>query len=221
MQNKLKVVYVVPSLMMAGPENVLYDIISNLDREIYDVIIVTLKTPSEKRSRIKDFRNLGVSIIPLLFSNYQLELLTPFVAYKVREVLPAPQECVLHVHCYHPTLICSYLTEYRKIVTIHNISIEDFTLLVGNVLGKYMSYRFNKSLKKYDKCVAISDYMCNYYQPYCYDKLLKINNGVITKHFVSKECAKIANEKILLHKKYIVVVGRLSQRKNVCYMSLL
>lgn len=214
---KIDIVYIISSLIKAGPENVLYDIVSNLDKNKFHITIVTLKKPEDKRSRVQDFENLGIKIIPFVFNKYQLEFCTPIIARKIKKILPNPNNCILHAHCYHPTLICQYFKEYKKIVTIHNISIEDFTLLAGRLIGMYMSYRFNKSLSNFDKSVAISDYMINYYLENSTAHLIKINNGVSSKLQLTGQYKEMQIIKKSSNKKYIVIVGRLSKRKNVLY----
>lgn len=215
---KQTIFYIVSSLIKAGPENVLYDIISNLDFNKYDVIIYTLKKEEELRSNLDEFKKLNARIIQNNFSNYYLELFPNRIAKRIKDLHLDRKSCIIHAHCYHPVLIASYLTEYKTVATLHNISIEDFTMLRGRFIGKYMAYRFNRAIKSIDINVAISQYMLDYYKPFISKKIIRIPNGV---NFIPKETVeynKLCGIYKKNDKKIIIVSGRLSMRKNVHYI---
>lgn len=215
----MHIIYIIPSLIKAGPENVLYDIVSNLDLNKYEVTIITLKKTSGIRSRLADFNVLNIRIIECTFNNLQLELFPLYVARKIKKLLPPlTDNCIVHAHCYHPVLICSYFRNYKKIVTIHNISIEDFSMLKGKMLGRYMSFRFNHALKEFSRCVVISDSMYEYYKIYCSELPTKINNGVSDDKNLTSEYRALEQEKQMIKRKFILVSGRLSKRKNVHFI---
>lgn len=212
----INVVYIIPCLIKAGPENVLFDIISNIDRERFQITIVTLKPEPEERNNRSQFEASGVKIISFNTSLYEREIAPFLIAKKIEHEIEQLDNVIIHAHTYHPTLIASYLNKYPTITTIHNISIEDFVALKGKAFGSYMSYRYNHSLKHISRCVAISEYMMQYYNRYC-NHLSKILNGVNFKRSVSTE-NKLILEKESEGIKNIVVSGRLSQRKNVLYI---
>lgn len=213
----VNVVYIVPCLIKAGPENVLYDIISHLDFSRFHVTVITLKKELNERNIRPDFEKLGINIISLNTSFLEREFLPFLLAKSISRRISQFSNVIVHAHTYHPTIIASYLREFKTITTIHNISLEDFVSLKGPIFGRYMSYRYNNALGKISVSVAISEYMMDFYNPYCRE-LKKIVNGVSFHKCYTAECEALLNEKVNKNLKYIVVVGRLSRRKNVLYI---
>lgn len=212
-----KIVFLVQKLINAGPENVVLDICKCLDKTLYCPAVISLMDEDKERGIEDDFKRLKVEIVHIGAKFYQEELQTSSVAKKVREAYVRLNGDLLHVHCYHPSLISSYLRDIPIINTIHNISGEDFLIKKGWLMGNYMKWRFDKSLKKSDCIVAISDYMMEYYKTMC-RKIVKIPNGVSFQRVTNFDINAFRVKYTLLPSQRIVVVtGTVSQRKNTTY----
>lgn len=213
----INIVYIIPSLIKAGPGNVLYDIISHIDKSKFNVIIYTLKSESKERDNSSLFESLGIKIYKMNYPFLYRELGAKIIAKRIESQIAYLPNVVVHAHTYHPTLIAAKLKKFVTITTIHNISIEDYVALSGNVFGRYMSARYNHSLKRISACVGISNYMLDYYRRFS-NNLVKIVNGVNFSRNHTVYSDQLALEKQKLGVKYIVVTGRLSKRKNVLYI---
>lgn len=172
------ILYVVPSLSQCGPINVLYNLVSHLDRSRFCSVIVALSDNRfSSRSRQREFENLDVEVHNYEYSKWQCQLHTGFIAKRIDKEFD-DASIVMHAHGYYPTMILSHLYSRHTMTTIHNICDEDFRMSKGRWLGGYMSWRYKKALRKIKTCVTISDYMRMYYGK---DKNLNLHtvyNGV-------------------------------------------
>lgn len=213
----MNIVYLVYELINSGPENVLYDICANLDRQKFHPIIVTLRSEIGERSTEGKFKDLGIEIRHLSFSTIQLELRTKWVARTIEDSLNDVGDFVIHAHGHHPSLIASYF-KHPSMCTIHCISGEDYVIKKGKLLGGYMSWRFKNRLSKIQRPVAISDYMRDYYKNYAKDTIATIYNGVTVKPSLEERGA-IRRKLNLEESSYvIVVIGSVIPRKNTLYI---
>ena len=211
------IVYLINSLRKSGPVNVLMDIIANLDRSKYTPIIIKFKKDNISRSITHQFKELGVYIIELNLSFWELELQTYKVASKIDNILKDLNADLIHTHGYHPVLVSSYLkADLPKIETLHCMCGEDFCNSKGLLVGRYMTWRYTARLKHIDYLVAISQTLKNYYKQILPNKYIDLNyNG--SKFNYNKNVDKIQLRTTLglpLDKKIYVVVGALTQNKD-------
>lgn len=212
------IVFLVTQLINSGPENVVLNICKSIDRTNFNPIVFSLRGIPESNSIESDFIKLNIKIYHLGFSTLDLELNSRKAAARVEQEFLRVRGDILHVHCYHPNLIASHLKNVKTIATIHQISGEDFVMKKGGLLGRYMKWRFDRTLSGIDKIVVISDYMYDYYKSMC-NSIVKIPNGVL----LDKPCEdNIFNLKKSLDldnsRPVFLVTGALSERKNVVYL---
>lgn len=211
----IKICFLLTQVINSGPENVVLDICRHIDQSKYRPIIFSLRNSDEHRSIEQKFSDLGIEIVHFGFSTIDLELRTRKVAKIIKKEFMRLKCNILHVHCYHPQLVASYLNDLKTIVTIHNISGEDFVMKKGLIMGTYMRIRYNQSLRCIKVSVAISDYMLEYYDKIC-NNIVKISNGVSIKSnddFNKKEFKNLLNIKD--QSPIIIITGSVSARKNV------
>ncbi len=214
----MKIVFLVEQLINSGPENVVFNICSCLDRSNYQPVVFSLRRKSERNSIESKFDSLSIDIVHFNFSTIDLELKTKKVSKEIEKKYIEVGGDLLHVHCYHPQLIAQYLKKCRTMVTLHNISGEDFILKKGKVFGSYMKWRYDHALYYIDSVVAISDYMHRYYENMC-KNIHKVPNGVQYRKDKDFDChAFKCTLGINLNKKVILVTGTLSERKNVGFL---
>ena len=112
--NRIKITYLVSSLVNEGPVNVLYNIIKHIDFKKFDVSVITL-IPEKKNTRIDDFSNFPIfikQIAPIKNKN-------PFLLYLH---LKFPNKTL----CCNPGYICAvyaflYFFE-RKLININDLA---------------------------------------------------------------------------------------------------
>ena len=216
MQN---VVFLMNHLANKGPVNVVYDICKFMDRKRFNPIVVTLVPESKTISIENKFLDLNIEIRKLNSSYLKIELGAFFVAKQVAALISDLGNCIVHAHCYHPTIVASWLKKYKTVATLHNISIDDFTMKHGKIMGSFLSMRFRKSLKHIDRSVALTDAMLEYYKG-CSKNLIRIFNGVDYANDYASEEKNALYEKLNLDpvKKIIVVSGSMILRKNTDFL---
>ncbi|WP_134090022.1 glycosyltransferase family 4 protein [Olivibacter sp. XZL3] len=140
-----KLAFVVPSLANKGPILVVRDIISNLNRELFQEIVVfyfdeieePIEVPAQKR-RISFFGKES-------FSEFN----------------------VIHTHGLRPDL---YVRKNRRFIkcfclsTTHNIVKEEYSVSHNFLLASFVEKLWVYALKKHDSIVTLTHYMERYYK---------------------------------------------------------
>lgn len=216
------IVYLISSLRKSGPVNVLMDICRYLNRQEYNPVVVTLKQEDRSRSIKKEFEELGVTVISFDFSNFTLMFNLKFVGDQIKKRLGGDSHYIVHAHCYYASLLLKYFPQGKTVQTIHCIAKEDYVMRYGSILGRYMVRKFCKSLKYCSCPIVISQYMEEYYRPYC-NQMHLIYNGVDFKRGIQgeKEAEKprlYDKLKIPSGQKIILYSGYFSRRKNPLYI---
>lgn len=211
------IVFLVTQLINSGPENVVYNICNNLDRSVYLPIVFSLKSEDPLKSIENRFREIGVNIIHFDASTMELELLPRRFSKKIQKGLLDVNCDILHVHCYHPNIVGVFIRGIKKITTVHQISGEDFIMKKGVIIGSYMKFRFDNTLKHYDRIAVLSDYMKEYYKQ-CNGNIVKIPNGVT--NCITGTNIELFRNSISATRSIpvILVTGTLSDRKNVVFL---
>ena len=181
----MNIVYIINQLRRSGPVIVLYDIIRNLDRARFTPIIARLMEDDPDRTMTQAFIAMGVEVIPLQYSFYDLELKTAKVAHSLDQLLASRRVGIIHTHGYHPVLVASHMElKCPKIETLHCVCNENFVDSKGILLGTYMSQRYLNRLGKLQGCVAISDTVKRFYARKIKSiPIRRIYNGIDSKRF--------------------------------------
>lgn len=173
-----KIIYIVPSLITAGPVSVLYNIVKNLNRESFIPVIVYLSQHElTSRNNKEMFEALGVEIIGHSYSKWQLQLHTASIALSIQQHFDG-ENVIFHAHGYYPTLILSRMKKAKTMSTIHNICDQDFKFRKGPWMGAYMAHRFKKALKNIHMGIPICHFMQEYYAGAGSFSLRTVCNGV-------------------------------------------
>lgn len=219
----VKVAFFVNSLIKAGPVNVVYDIIINIDRNAFEPIVFVLRNYVEYRSLLDKFKEINVEVIFLDFSLLTMELHSHKCSRIVESILDEREIKIVHAHSYHAAIILSKCCpSIKKIVTFHNICVEDFSRQKGMLLGCYMSIRYLMNVKKFDKKVGISKIVTEFYKERVGSTEIEtIYNGIDCRQFhrVSREQYKSSRSEMGIYNETVyIIVGTLSKRKNVLYV---
>lgn len=213
------VAFLINQLRKSGPVNVLYNLVSNLDRTRYKPIVIKLMVDDFGKSVTANFENIGIEVVGFNFSFWNLELRTKDVADIIGNFLSERGAVILHSHGYHPLLISSYINlNIIKIDTQHCISIDSFRSSRGWLIGTYMHYRYLHRLKKISAAVSISKTVKDYYSNFDIKiPIYMIYNGLNMKQFELKTHNKQYWKRKLGFENVgvlIVVVGHLSKLKD-------
>ena len=211
----INIVYIIPCFRKAGPVNVVFDIVRNIDRDRFKVTVIALRKETGSLCSLDKFRRLNVCLVELPYNKIQILLFPKRIATEIKKILRPLKTVVIHSHCHRPNIICKYINEYPKLTTVHNISIEDYVNGAGVLVGKYLSWQYNRTLKYFDTTAVISEYMMEYYAKWA-KNLVKISNGVSVKArtTIDKRVFRQQNN-IVEGMKVLLIVGMLIPRKNV------
>lgn len=214
--NKIKILYIVSTLRKSGPTNQLFNLVKNIDKEVYEVKILTLSPDPENNQRA-DFNNLSVELDSLNLSRFTFQL-------KGSKLLND------YVHKYSPdiihttgvradTVVSKLSTQAHHFMTIRNFVYEDYIAKFGNFIGTYAA---KSSIKAMEKCKNVV--FCSYSLEKMYNGLLPktssvVQNGVNISKFrtpATFEDKKQLRMKLNLpiENKIFVVVGSLISRKD-------
>lgn len=179
------IIFIVNQLRKSGPIEILFDLITNLNRSLFIPIIIRMMKDDPDRSITSAFEEIGVEVFKLSYSFIDLELRTNKIANDLDRLLAKHQVDLIHTHGYHPVLIASKMkTVCPKIETMHCICSEDFISSKGWVLGKYMNWRYLRCLNNMNQGIAISDTGKLFYSNLINNfNVQRIYNGVNTKKF--------------------------------------
>jgi glycosyltransferase involved in cell wall biosynthesis len=151
----IKVVYVVPSLDNVGPTNQLYYLLYAVDKELFDVQIVTLFNKS-KDVQYKKFSALNIPI-------QQMNLHNIFVFLagirQLRKYIKGITPDIIHSHLFRADLISAlFLYKYKQVATVRGEVISGSHYV--DELGIFRGYVYKRlhtiALKKIQNIVSIS-----------------------------------------------------------------
>ena len=215
-KDKCKVLYLVSTLASCGPTNQLYEIVKNLNHNIFQPIIMTI-SPEEKNSRKQQFLDLGIRIESLNLSRKQF-----LFGYrkKLRTLILESSPDIIHSYGFRANVFFSELNmAIPHCTTLRSFFQEDYPSHYGLFKGNIMLIKHLQVLKKVDNPICCSRTLADRYQPVFGKTLVYINNGVdIDTYFP----CKTINEKYELRKKLgldnskhiFLSVGRLVDIKN-------
>ncbi len=216
---KIKIVYIVSSLKRTGPINILYGIVRNLNKDLFDIYIITLSHEHSK-SREKDFLQLGVKIKKLNLTRLRMQI---YGRYKLFRIIEDIQPDIIHSHGFRPDYYSSQYDKCLTFTTIHNYPHKDYVMEYGKIMGTLMYKKQLKFMKKIKYPVACSKSISNELNMKFNVNTTYIQNGIDIKYFSNRltDDEKVSLKKKLdipVNKKVIISVGALIDRKNPFYL---
>lgn len=175
-----QICFLVPSIINSGPIQVVYNIVSNLDRSEFEPIVLALsKSNLQHRRCVSWFELIDVKVVELSYSKWFLQFRPQAVIRHLSSIIPV--NSIIHAHGFYPTKMASLLKQYDTVSTIHNICHYDYIMSKGPILGRYMSHAFIRMSRKVSMNVAICKYVENWYLEKGLVNLTTICNGVENK----------------------------------------
>jgi len=217
----IRILYTISTLANEGPVNQLYNIVKNIDKERFDIRILTL-TKEGKNTRIYDFLKEGIEIDCLDIPHKKYH----FYKNKFFTRIKAIEPDIVHSHCFRADYFNSHIKKYfpkiRTISTVHSVTNEEYLYNYGRIIGNILTMNNINIFKGIDYLVACSRTIKNNFkEKYNIDTYL-INNSADEDKFNVKEnkSKSFYREKLNLGKDKItyIYVGSLTKRKNVRYL---
>ena len=211
--NKIKILYIVSNLKRCGPINILYNLIKYIDKEKYEIYIVSL-SPEVENTRTNEFKELKCKIY-----NLELNRIKTILAKKyILKIIKDNKIDIIHSHGLRADIINSKLKKYNTISTLHNYPYYDYTMAYGNKLGLLISKIHLKVLSKIDTVCGCSKSIKSMLYEYKKIEIDYVQNGVDTQIFkpINENEKNKIREKLNISKDKIIfiVIGEFNLRKN-------
>lgn len=151
----IRIAYVINYIVKNGPSSVVLNIINNLDREKYDVSLITLFSGNDSEV-VAHLKDTGVSVYECATLSRMKCLLGQCKEFD--DTVRSGQFEILHTHGLIPDVVSSQLnTPAKKIATIHNNMYEDYLDSYGWVKSRIFIALHLNALKKLNECVCCSE----------------------------------------------------------------
>ncbi len=211
----IKLLYIVSHLKRCGPNNQLYNLLSNFDKEELHVCLLTL-SPETQDSLWNKFEALDIELHALNLSRFEAVFAAPG---KIKKQIQRFQPDIIHTQDLRPDLISGFLLKkHLRVATLRNFPFEDYVNNYGMIKGKIIALLHLRALKKTANVYANSEATAQRLNDLGYTFLNFINNGVETDVFKPTSAATVEKLKIKLglpiNGKIILSVGHLSPGKN-------
>ena len=216
----MKILFVASRLSNLGPINQMYNLISHINMERYDVSVVTI-FPERENSRKRDFEKKGIHIHCLnICHKWEYHKMI----YRLRKVVQESNPDVLHAEGLPADVITSFQKGTFLTSTIHCDIYTDYYFEWGKKFPRELVTRlFIKlhewSLRKKDLLICCSEYLKPIYEKKDFEKVAAVQNGVNFENgatFITDDEKQLIKKKLglVLEKKIVLVVGRLCERKD-------
>lgn len=209
----IKIAFIINSLRNNGPVNVLLNMVYGIDRQKYNVSVITLIDENDENI-INELKNINVTVIEL---NLKKNIFSMFSSKKLSKVIADENFDIIHTHSHVPTVMASGV-RVKKVSTVHCRLNEDFEDTYGKVKGKIINFFYVNALKKYDKVISCSKAVNDVVSKYIKDSTY-VMNGIDFQFEKDNRKKELLKElKISLNAKIYIYLGGLTYRKNVLTM---
>ena len=150
----IRIAYVINYIVKNGPSSVVLNLINNLDKEMYDISLITLFLGNDPEV-VTYLQESGVTI-------YECEILSRMKCLlwqnkEFLDIVKNGQFDVLHTHGLIPDILSSNLKcSMKRVTTIHNNMYEDYLDTYGYVKSHILVPFHLDALRKLDECVCCS-----------------------------------------------------------------
>ncbi|RZL69174.1 MAG: glycosyltransferase, partial [Pedobacter sp.] len=212
-----RILYITSTLKRTGPNNVMLTLISELDRNIFEPVVLTLSDDDPNfPSLVDDFQKIEVKTISMSLTRIQGFL---YGSKLIKELVVNMDIKAIHIYGFRGDMLIKKRNfgDIKIISTINSNLYDDYTMLYGNVKGKFMAWLHINSIKK-KEAVGCSRFVATQLQERYGISLRVINNGVSKdQYIVASDLEKVEARKKLnlpLDHKVFVFVGYLIFRKD-------
>ncbi|EKO3926078.1 glycosyltransferase [Vibrio metschnikovii] len=148
-----KILYIVSTLKRSGPTNQLFNIISNLDRETFNPIVITL-SPEPEDSRWLDYQSLDIEMHSLNLSRLGGLFLAKV---KLKSLIAKLQPDLIHTQGIRAdSLLSSFSLNIPWLMTSRNYPVDDYPTKFGILKGSIMVKQHLSAMERCENLVACS-----------------------------------------------------------------
>lgn len=214
----IKVAFIMTSCRKSGPIQQMLNIIKNLNRDEFDLYLVTLYEEDKELSQLD------------LYKPYVKHILTPESKLnlllgrdkKLRETLDNIKPNVIHTLGVLPDFAISRLKKYDHILTLRCFVFEDYIAKFGIMQGAFLSMIHIYAMLHTKKTVTCSESLAKIYKKKLGFNFDYVRNGVDLNKFrkpAEKEILAIRKEMCLPIDSFIFAyTGQLIERKNIDFL---
>lgn len=152
----IKILFIINYLKNSGPTRILLNTIKNLDSNMFEINLLTLKNKDDK-TLLENIKNKGVNVVNMNFNNNSIIIAN---IGKIRRIIDDIKPNIVHSHGIIPDLISSK-GEHKKICTLHSNINEDYLNFYGKNKGKFFCKIHSRILNKFDLVCCCSESVYN------------------------------------------------------------
>lgn len=209
-----KICFVINSIHIGGPSYVIRNIIRNLDREAFEIFLITL-FDENRPEVIEELTTEGVHIINCGFSGRLDVILKKQNAFN--SIISKNKITVLHSHGFIPDILSARCRSdvTIKISTIHNNLYADYPEVYGRIKSKLYIPVHIYYLNKLNVCACCSQYVYNSMKTVLTNTVV-VRNGIdntVRKQPVTRNMIGVPTDALLF-----IYVGQLRKRKNIVWL---
>ena len=215
MKNRIRVLFVVTRCTNSGPINVIDSIISNINREVFDIYLITTSDEDNSKSVLERFKKLATFYhVPLSKIKVLMNCIKPF-----KRIVETIDPDVIHSNGFVPDLLVSKLNSQKQITTIHCNTDIDYRYTYGRLKGSLLSL-FHKALfKRIPNVVCCSKSLSLIYKVKLNMDFVFIRNGVpINENLLLNKNNLRKKMNLPINKKIFVYAATFNPRKNQSFL---
>jgi glycosyltransferase involved in cell wall biosynthesis len=216
-EKKIKILYVVSTLGQCGPTSQLLGLIKNLDKEKFEVLVLTL-SPEPENSRKQDYIKINIVVDSLNLSRVQFVINGKD---KLKKYINKYKPNIIHTSGVRADQVVSKIqSDFLHCMTIRNYAFDDYIAKYGSLIGRIVANLSISAMKKCEYVICCSKTLKSMYEKIMPNKKLYfVQNGVDTKKFEPVEDLNNKNKlRELLglptEQTVFLVVGGLIKRKD-------
>lgn len=210
-----KIVYLLTRFKNAGPINQTYNLIKNLDREVFTPIVVTLFPESPNDSLFYKFQALNIECYDLNLSKKQVLLND---SGKMENLFKEIKPDIIHSVGMVPYKLSLNYKESEHLTTVRNYFHEDYPAKHGKALGTLMAFKDTRLIKKGQNIVTCSKSLSDLYKDKHNLNLPYIRNGVDLSNYkkTNETIRRNRRTELSLPQEKIIAIytGQFLDRKN-------
>lgn len=215
-KEKYTVVYVFTSCKRSGPVQIMYNLIKNIDKNKFNIILITLYDEIKEESDLDKFISIGVKQYHVSLGKKDIILNN---TKSLKELLLKLKPSIIHSMGVFPDYAISRMHFNCQVMTLHNYMHEDFYAKFGRFQGFILENLQMSAAKKAAKVWTCSKSLSEIYEKGYKMHFDYIRNGVDVSRYprVQNNDEKLyLRRKLNLHlaKPIFIYVGQFIERKN-------
>lgn len=215
---KIKVLYLMTSCRRCGPTQQTLNIIKNLDRNIFEPILVTIyEEPND--SRLGDFISYVSKHDKIIMKKWEVLLGKD---KRIREYIEAERPDIIHTIGVFPDYLIAKMGFSNHVFTLRNYLYDDYLDKFGKVRGSILAKMQIAAIKRTRSVVTCSQSLEMMYRERLGISTHCIQNGVDAKKYspISKDEKKRLRRKLGFSQKDFIWIysGQFIGRKNIPFM---